>query len=110
MLGAVTHLGFQFCDFQVQFIQVLIHEGDECLKKHKPGREMEALAPKAAPVTPPGGHRMRPSQEGWTQHHCAKLSEAEQLMRQFLQSSLSPQGRRTPRVCGPMHHVTQIAR
>lgn len=41
---AVTHLGFQFCDLQVQFIQVLVHESDEGLKKrHKPGIEMEIL-------------------------------------------------------------------
>lgn len=44
-LRAVTHLGFQFCDLQVQFIQVLVHKSDECLKeKHKPGSEMETLA------------------------------------------------------------------
>lgn len=43
-LGVVTHLGFQFCDLQVQFIQVFVHESDECLEeKHKPGLEMEIL-------------------------------------------------------------------
>ena len=31
-LGVVTHLGFQFCDLQVQFIQVFVHESDECLE------------------------------------------------------------------------------
>lgn len=35
-LGVVTHLGFQFCDLQVQFIQVFVHKSDECLEeKHK---------------------------------------------------------------------------
>lgn len=48
-LGVVTHLGFQFCDLQVQFIQVFVHKSDECLEeKHKPGLEMETLAPEAA--------------------------------------------------------------
>lgn len=43
-LGLVTHLGFQFCDLQVQFIQMLVHKSDECLKeKHKPGMKMETL-------------------------------------------------------------------
>lgn len=52
-LRAVTHLGFQFCDLQVQFIQVLVHKGDECLKeKYKPGIDMEALAT-ATPWRPP---------------------------------------------------------
>lgn len=44
-LTAVTHLGFQFRDLQVQFIQVLVHEGDESLKeKHRLVTEMEALS------------------------------------------------------------------
>lgn len=30
---AATHLGFQFRDLQVQFIQVLVHECDERLKE-----------------------------------------------------------------------------
>lgn len=43
-LTAATHLGFQFRDLQVQFIQVLVHKGDESLKeKHRPATEMEAL-------------------------------------------------------------------
>ena len=49
-LGAVTHLGFQFCDLQVQFIQVFVHKSDECLEeKHKPGLERETLALEVAP-------------------------------------------------------------
>lgn len=44
-LRAVTHLGFQFCDLQVQFIQVLVHKSDECLKEnHTPGMKMETPA------------------------------------------------------------------
>lgn len=43
-LTAATHLGFQFRDLQVQFIQVFVHKGDESLKeKHRPATEMEAL-------------------------------------------------------------------
>lgn len=52
-LGAVTYLGFQFCDLQVQFIQVLIHESDESLKeKHRAGTEIEAFI-SARPWRPP---------------------------------------------------------
>lgn len=52
-LRAVTHLGFQFCDLQIQFIQVFVHESDESLKKkHGPGTEMENL-PRARPSRPP---------------------------------------------------------
>lgn len=52
-LRAVTHLGFQFCDLQVQFIQVLVHKSDECLKeKHTSGMKMETLA-SVRPWRPP---------------------------------------------------------
>lgn len=51
-LGVVTHLGFQFCDLQVQFIQVFVHKSDESASVRKAqGLEMETLAPEAA-LTP----------------------------------------------------------
>lgn len=50
---AVTHLGFQFCDLQVQFIQMLVHKSDECLKeKHTPVMKMETPA-RVRPWRPP---------------------------------------------------------
>lgn len=52
--GAITHLGFQFRDLQVQFIQVLVHESNERLEeKHKPDIEMKTLTLETAPVTQP---------------------------------------------------------
>lgn len=39
--GAVTHLRLQFCDLQVQFIQMLVHERDEGLKEKCKGTKVE---------------------------------------------------------------------
>lgn len=102
-LGAVTHLGFQFCDLQVQFIQVLVHESDERLKeKHKPGIEMDTLA-RAAPWRPPP----RPYREGKDQCHSTGrgptkgaspgiAAEPGENERARPQSSLSSQERTPP--------------
>lgn len=39
--GTVTHLCLQFCDLQVQFVQMLVHERDEGLKEKCKGTKVE---------------------------------------------------------------------
>ena len=48
-LGVVTHLGFQFCDLQVQFIQVFVHESDERLEENTSQALRWRLLPRRLP-------------------------------------------------------------